>query len=175
MAKGLNRVQLIGRLGKDPEMRYTTQGKPVTTFSMATGDRWTDRDGNERDRTEWHLIETWDRLAEICNQYLTKGRQIYIEGRLKTDKWTDRDGGTRYTTKIVALDMMILDSKGDRDSSIAEPEDRGYSPNYEEYERSDPPPAAPPRRAESASPAGGSARNQPQPIGDTMNEDDIPF
>lgn len=113
MARGVNKVQLIGRLGKDPEMRYTGQGKAVTSFSLATGGKWTDRDGNERDDTEWHRIVTWNRLAEICNQYLSKGKQIYIEGRLKTNKWTDQSGNDRYTTEVVANDMMMLDSKGD--------------------------------------------------------------
>jgi single-strand DNA-binding protein len=117
MARGLNRAQLIGRLGKDPEMRYTKQGTAVTSFSVATGGKWTDRDGNERDDTEWHRVVAWNKLAEICNQYLSKGKQVYIEGRLQTRKWQDQSGNDRYTTEIIANDMLMLGNKDDGGSS----------------------------------------------------------
>lgn len=117
MARGLNRVQLIGRLGKDPEMRYTKQGTAVVSFSVATGGKYTDKDGNEHDDTEWHNVVAWGKLAEICNQYLNKGKQVYIEGRLQTRKWQDQSGNDRYTTEIIANDMLMLGSKGDGGSS----------------------------------------------------------
>ena len=113
MARGVNKVILIGNLGKDPEMRYTQSGTAVANFSLATTDSWTGKDGNKEERTEWHNIVAWARLAEICSQYLTKGRQVYIEGRIQTRKWEDKDGNTRYTTEIVAQNMQMLGSRGE--------------------------------------------------------------
>ncbi len=116
MARGVNKVILIGNLGKDPEMRYTQNGTAVANFSIATTESWGGRDGGERqEKTEWHNIVAWARLAEICGQYLTKGRQVYIEGRIQTRQWEDRDGNTRYTTEIVAQNMQMLGSRGDSD------------------------------------------------------------
>ena len=112
MARGVNKVILIGNLGKDPEIRYTQNGTAVANFTLATTDQWT-KDGDTQERTEWHNIVAWARLAEICNQYLQKGRQVYIEGRIQTRKWEDRDGNTRYTTEVVAQNMQMLGSRGD--------------------------------------------------------------
>ncbi len=112
MARGVNKVILIGNLGKDPEIRYTQSGTAVANFSLATTDSWT-KDGETNERTEWHNIVAWARLAEICNQYLSKGRQVYIEGRIQTRKWEDRDGNPRYTTEIVAQNMQMLGGRGD--------------------------------------------------------------
>ena len=109
MAKSVNKVILIGRLGKDPELKYTASGTPFCRFSMATDDTWNDKTSGERqEKTEWHNIVVWDRLAEICNQYLTKGKLIYIEGRLQTREWDDQDGNKRRTTEVVARDMVML-------------------------------------------------------------------
>ena len=111
MAKGLNKVMLIGRLGADPEIRYTADGTPVATFSLATdypvkrGDQW-------ETETDWHRVVAWRRLAEVCSEYLSKGRLVYVEGGLRTRSWEDRDGNKRWTTEVVARDMQILDSKG---------------------------------------------------------------
>jgi len=114
MARGVNKVILIGNLGKDPEIRYTQSGTAVANFTLATTDSWGGKDGQEKqERTEWHNIVAWARLAEICNQYLQKGKQVYIEGRIQTRKWEDRDGNTRYTTEIVARDMQMLGSRGE--------------------------------------------------------------
>ena len=107
MARGVNKAILIGNLGRDPEMRYTQNGTAVANFTLATTDSWTGKDGNKEERTEWHNIVAWARLAEICSQYLTKGRHVYIEGRIQTRKWEDRDGNTRYTTEVVAQNMQI--------------------------------------------------------------------
>ena len=107
----LNRVQLIGRLGKDPENRFTPTGKQVAQFSLAVSDRWKSAEGETKENTEWVNIEAWGRLGEICTQYLKKGRLVFLEGRLKTDKVDDKSGGTKYYTKVVALSMQMLDRK----------------------------------------------------------------
>lgn len=113
----VNRVFLIGRLGRDPELRYTGSGTPVANFSLATDETWTDSNGQRQNRTEWHNIVVWSRLAEICNQYLRKGRLIFIEGRIQTREWDDRDGNKRRTTEIVATNMQMLESKSDQGQS----------------------------------------------------------
>ncbi|MFC1883486.1 single-stranded DNA-binding protein [Thermodesulfobacteriota bacterium] len=110
---GINKVILVGRLGKDPEVRYTPSGVPVANFSLATSEEWKDKStGEKQERTEWHRVEAWRRLGEICGEYLHKGKQVYIEGKLQTDAWEDRDGNKRYTTKIIAQNMQMLDSMG---------------------------------------------------------------
>jgi single-strand DNA-binding protein len=107
----LNRAMLIGRLGKDPEVRYTQDGKAVASFSIATSEKWKDKaTGENREKTEWHRIVAFRRLGEICGEYLSKGSQIYIEGRLQTRSW-EKDGVTRYTTEIIADRMQMLGSK----------------------------------------------------------------
>ena len=109
MAKSVNKVILVGRLGRDPELKYTANGVPFCRFSMATDDSWNDKNSGERqERTEWHNIVVWDRLAEICNQYLTKGKLVYIEGALQTREWDDQDGNKRKTTEVRARDMVML-------------------------------------------------------------------
>lgn len=111
MAKSVNKVILVGRLGRDPELKYTASGTAFCRFSMATDDVWNDKASGERqERTEWHNIVAWDRLAEICNQYLTKGRQVYVEGSLQTREWDDQDGNKRKTTEIRARDVVLLGS-----------------------------------------------------------------
>ncbi len=105
MAKSVNKVILVGRLGRDPELKYTASGTPFCRFSLATDDVWNDKGSGERqERTEWHSIVAWDRLAEICNQYLTKGKLVYIEGSLQTREWDDQEGNKRKTTEIRARD-----------------------------------------------------------------------
>jgi len=117
MASGLNKVLLIGRLGKDPEVRYTTTGGSVATFSIATNENWTDKNGQKQERTEWHRIVAWGKLGEICGQYLSKGREAFVEGRLQTREWTDKDGNKRYTTEIVASNVQFLGGSAERASS----------------------------------------------------------
>src|SRR5262250_2947738 len=114
MAKSVNKVILSGRLGRDPELKYTASGVPFCRFSIATDDVWNDKGSGERqERTEWHNIVAWDRLAEICNQYLTKGKQVYIEGSLQTREWDDQEGDKRKTTEIRARDMVMLSGGGE--------------------------------------------------------------
>ena len=108
----VNKAIIVGNLGRDPEIRYTQNNTPVATFSIATTDQWSDRNGEKQERTEWHRIVAWGRLAEICSQYLQKGKQVYVEGRLQTREWEDKDGNKRYTTEIVAKEMKMLSPKG---------------------------------------------------------------
>ncbi len=120
MSRGLNKVMIIGRLGRDPEMRYTPSGRPVTTFSVATSRSWNTADGERRTQTEWFNVVAWSSLAEICNQFLTKGQQVYIEGRLQTRQWEDDQGKRHSSVEIVANEMIILGSR--RSNSSAEEE-----------------------------------------------------
>jgi single-strand DNA-binding protein len=123
----LNRVQLIGRLGKDPETRFTPNGKKVANFSLAVGERWKTTGGEAKENTEWFNIEAWGRLGEICQQYLQKGRLVFIEGRLKTDRYEDKGGETKYFTKVVALMMQMLDRKPEEEPvATVEEEQAGY-------------------------------------------------
>lgn len=105
---GLNKVILIGNLGRDPELRYTQGGQAVANFTLATTESITKRDGEREDRTEWHRIVAWGKLAEICGEYLSKGKQIYLEGRIQTREWEDKEGNKRWTTEIVARNMQML-------------------------------------------------------------------
>jgi len=111
--RSLNKVQLLGRLGRDPEVRYTNNGQAVANFSMATSESWRSKDGNDETRTEWHKVVAFGKLGEICGQYLNKGKQVFIEGRLQTREWQDRDGNKRTTTEIVVSDMIMLGGRGD--------------------------------------------------------------
>ena len=120
MSRGLNKVMIIGHLGRDPEMRYTPSGRPVTTFTVATSRSWNSADGERHTETEWFNIVTWSNLAEICKQYLTKGQQVYIEGRLQTRRWEDKEGNKHTTTEIVATEMMILGERRDANHALAD-------------------------------------------------------
>lgn len=126
---GVNKAILVGNLGRDPELRYTQSGTAVANFSLATTERWTDRDGNRQEQTEWHRIVAWGKLAEIVNQYLSKGEQVYIEGRLQTREWEDREGQSRRTTEIRADEMVMLGGGGAGDfagePAGPAPDDRG--------------------------------------------------
>jgi len=113
MAKGLNKVMLIGHLGNDPELRTTASGQSVVNFTIATNENFKDSSGNLQEKTEWHRLVAWGKLAEICHQYLKKGRQVYVEGRLQTRSWDDtKSGEKRYITEIVCSDMQMLGGQG---------------------------------------------------------------
>tara|TARA_B110000459_G_C16619059_1_gene500584 strand:- start:1199 stop:1660 length:462 start_codon:yes stop_codon:yes gene_type:complete len=153
MARGINKVILVGNLGKEPEVRFTPDGSAVANIVLATSDSWRDKTSGEmQDRTEWHRIVFFNRLAEIAGEYLHKGSKVYLEGSLKTRKWTDKDNNERYTTEIVASEMQMLDKKGEIDGSSA-----SFSSNA-----SDSPASTPKNKAEPA-------------IAETLAEDDIPF
>ena len=154
MARGINKVILIGNLGNDPDVRYTSGGSPIANVSLATSDSWRDKEtGDLQERTEWHRVVFFSRLAEIVSEYLRKGSKIYVEGRLQTRKWQDRDGNDRYTTEIVANEMQMLDGR----TAPGEPV---------------------PATASARNPAGANA---PVPQGNTTGDggefvdDDIPF
>src|SRR3990170_1176693 len=113
MAGSVNKVILIGRLGRDPELKYTPSGAPVAKFSIATDEVFKDRSGEQQRRTEWHTIVAWSKLAEICGEYLTKGKQVYIEGSIRSRQWEDQSGNKRTSYEIVARQMTMLGSRGD--------------------------------------------------------------
>ncbi len=119
----INKAILVGRLGKDPEVRYTPEGMMVTTFTLATDEQRKDKNGERVRMTEWHRVVTFGKLAEICGKYLAKGKLVFVEGRIRTQAWEDKDGNKRSTTEIIASDMRMLDSKGQRgpDASQEEP------------------------------------------------------
>ena len=125
MARGVNKVILIGNLGSDPEVKYTPDGVPVANFSLATNESWNDKDGQRQERTEWHRLVLWRKLAEIAQQYLKKGAKIYVEGKLQTRSWDDQSGQKRYMTEVVVNDMQMLDSRGEGGGSGDR--DAGYS------------------------------------------------
>ena len=148
----INKVILIGRLGKDPEVKYTTSGAPVAKFTLATDEVFKDRAGEQQKHTEWHNIVAWNRLAEICGEYLTKGKQIYIEGSIRSRQWEDQSGNKRTSYEIVAREMKMLGSKADSPSPLG----RTISPMTDRT----PPEPEPP--AEAPSPP-------------EMTDEDIPF
>ena len=113
----VNKVILLGNLGRDPEVRFTQGGTPVANFTMATTDRWSDPSGEKKEKTEWHRIVVWGKQAEIAGEYLKKGRPVFVEGSLQTREWTDRDGNKRYTTEVRAFNMQFLGRPEDRGSS----------------------------------------------------------
>lgn len=127
MARGLNKVLIIGSVGREPEMRYTPSGRPVTSFSVAVGRTWTTTEGERREEIEWFNVVAWGNLAEICKSQLTKDQQIYLEGRIQTRGWEDADGKKHFRTEVVASEMIVLGDRGpayvDDDDSFDEPED----------------------------------------------------
>ena len=139
----LNKVMIIGRLGRDPEVRYTQNGSPVATLNIATDESYTDRDGNRTERTEWHRVVVFQRAAETCAQYLSKGSLVYVEGKLQTRKWQDQNGQDRYTTEIRAQRVLFLER---RNSDSPSGEARPAAP------RDAMPPRRPPRQAPASQP-----------------------
>ncbi|MFZ1342084.1 single-stranded DNA-binding protein [Thiothrix eikelboomii] len=166
MARGINKVILVGTLGRDPETKYMPSGGAITNVSIATSEQWTDKaSGEKQDRTEWHRVVFFNRLAEIAGQYLRKGQQVYIEGRLQTRKWQGQDGQDRYTTEIIADQMQMLGGRSEAGSTgefNAPPPTTSGSGNFSGAR-----PAAPPSSTHSA-PASG--RNDFEDF-----DDDIPF
>lgn len=170
MARGINKVILVGNLGRDPETRYLPSGGAVTNITIATSESWTDKQtGQKQERTEWHRVVFFNRLAEIAGEYLRKGSKVYVEGALRTRKWQDQNGQDRYSTEIVANEMQMLDSRG----GGAAP-DGGYE-NMPEAQWGDSSyggaPASSPNTAPSSQP---NASAKPQPVVDAF-DDDIPF
>ncbi len=148
--RGLNKVQIIGNLGRDPEMRYTPNGKPVTSFTVAVSRSWVKPEGERTEKTEWFNVVAWDRLAEICGQHLAKGSLVYVEGRLETRSWEAENGQKHFRTEIVANEMIILERRGRvadlATSGESEPSETPLAETSNAGAPSDdvPPPAAPP-------------------------------
>jgi single-strand DNA-binding protein len=153
---GVNKVILIGNLGRDPEVRYTPGGQAVANFTVATNENWTDKQGQKQERTEWHKIVVWGKLAELCGEYLSKGRQAYIEGRLQTREWTNKEGAKQYTTEVVANQVVFL-SGGERGQGRGASRQGGGAP----ADDMGPPPPEMDQGPAAGGPKGG--------------EDDIPF
>jgi len=133
MARGLNKVMIIGNLGRDPELRYTPGGKPVTSFSLASSRTWVSSDGDRREETEWFNVVAWGGLAEICNQHLVKGQQVYVEGRLQTRGWEDEQGQRHFRTEVVANEMIILGIRLAQENCVQE-HPNGPDQRFEEDE-----------------------------------------
>ena len=133
---GVNKVILVGNLGRDPEVRYTSDGKPVANFTMATTERWSDpASGERKEKTEWHRIVVWGKQAEIAGEYLRKGRQVYVEGSLQTREWTDRDGNKRQTTEVRAQRFQMLGRRAEEEGAPASPKPTAVAekgPGFEE-------------------------------------------
>lgn len=167
MATGVNKVILVGNLGADPEVRFTPGGQAVANFRIATSDSWTDKSGQKQERTEWHRIVVWGKLAELCGEYLKKGRQCFIEGRLQTREWTDKEGKKNYTTEVVANSVVFL---GGRDgASAGGGQQRQYSRSQQQPQQQGP------GDYDYGPPAGGGMDDN---MGGGMGggaDDDIPF
>src|SRR3989304_1563607 len=133
MANSVNKVILVGRLGKDPEVKYTQAGVPVARFTIATDESWKDQSGEKQQRTEWHNVVAWRKLAEICGQYLNKGKLVYVEGRLQTRSWEDKEGNKRYTTEIQADNLVMLSARTEevrqeKSAAVGAPSSAAFEP-----------------------------------------------
>jgi single-strand DNA-binding protein len=160
---GVNKVILVGNLGKDPEVRYTPGGQAVANFTIATNENWTDKQGQKQERTEWHRIVVWGKAAELCGEYLSKGRQVYIEGRLQTREWNNKEGAKQYTTEVVANPVggVVFLSGGERGGGQGRA-GRSGGAGQDDF-------GAPPSGMDEG-PSGGSGGGSPK-----GGEDDIPF
>lgn len=164
MPKSLNRVQLIGNLTRDPELRYTPSGAAVCSFSIATNRNWTTDSGEKKDEVDFHRIVAWSKLAEICSQFLTKGRKVYVEGRLTTRSWTAQDGTQKQSTEIIINDMILLDSRRDGEAVKSEPqEEKSAKPTKKETKDTK---EEAPKEEES---------QEPSQAAEDIAADDIPF
>ena len=170
MARGINKVILVGNLGQDPEVRYMPSGGAVTNLTIATSEAWKDKTtGEMQDRTEWHRVVLFNRLAEIAGEYLKKGSKVYLEGSLRTRKWQDQSGQDKYTTEIVGAEMQMLDGRGSQGG-----QGQGAPmPSYEDYGQSAPSQTSAPSRA--PRPQQSAPQSQPQPATAHDFDDDIPF
>ena len=173
MARGINKVILIGNVGQDPEVKYMPSGGAVTNLSVATSETWKDKNtGQPQEHTEWHRVVFFNRLGEIAGEYLRKGSKVYVEGSLRTRKWQGQDGSDRYTTEIVASEMQMLDGRGDNSNNDAG--GGNYNQNYAPQQRPAAPQNAPAKQGGFSQQA--PANNPPQqPAGFDSFDDDIPF
>jgi len=173
MAMSLNKVQLIGNLTRDPEMKQIPGGQVVTTFSLATNLSWTDASGRKQDKAEYHNIVAWRKLAEICGQYLKKGGKVYIEGRIQTRSWEAEDGSKKYRTEIVADNMIMLDRKGDATTMAPSP-NAGIA-QQAPVQGATPQPTASPAQQATTPASQVTPTETPAPPEDEVTIDDLPF
>jgi single-strand DNA-binding protein len=174
MARSLNRVQLIGNLTRDPELRYTPSGTAVCSFSIATNRNWTTDSGEKKEEVEFHRIVAWNKLAELCSQFLTKGRKVFVEGRLTTRSWTAQDGTQKQTTEIIINDMILLDNRrSGGEEAVTEPSSAEASEGQGEAETKKAKKAAKEKEKEPVQEAPASQRGEPSE--DEVAPDDIPF
>jgi single-strand DNA-binding protein len=184
-SRSLNKVQLIGNLTRDPELRYTPTGAAVCTIGLATNRSWVMESGEKKEETEFHRVVAWNKLAELCSQLLTKGRKIYVEGRLRTNQWQGQDGVQRYTTEVVIEDMIILDSRrpvvsgedaggehgmSDTRTTVAQPQ---QTPPTDDSQKTDDKPEEKPSDADTGDKT-KSKQNKAE-VNEDINPDDIPF
>jgi single-strand DNA-binding protein len=179
VSKDLNKIMIIGRLGADPEMRYTPQGTPVTTFRVAAGRSWKDADGTQHEETEWFRVVAWNKMAEVCNTYLTRGARVYVEGRLQTRRWQEKETGQdHFTTEVIAGDMIMLEGrKADTSTEAFEPaeEPEVVAPSTSPARRT---PASAPARAAGGNGTSGRSKaglGRTLPRSDAFPEEDLPF
>jgi single-strand DNA-binding protein len=185
-ARSLNKVQLIGNLTRDPELRYTPTGAAVCTIGLATNRSWVMESGEKKEETEFHRVVAWNKLAELCSQLLAKGRKIYVEGRLRTNQWQGQDGTQRYTTEVVIEDMIILDSRrpvvpgedaggehgaSDTKTTVAQPQPT-QGTGDDQKQSTDKPEEKP---LNSASPDNAQDKRDKPAVSEDINPDDIPF
>ena len=179
MARGINKVILVGNLGADPETRYTAAGAAMTTMSVATSESWRDKQsGDMQERTEWHRVKFFGRLAEIAGEYLRKGRQVYIEGSLRTDRWQDQSGQDRYTTEVIANEMQMLGGRGDEMGGQAASRREGFRENRTAQQQPQQQPQQQSQggqQSESGQRAQGGQQSASEPPDDNFTDDDIPF
>ena len=181
MARSLNRVQLIGNLTRDPELRYTPNGNGVCTFGIATNRSWTTDAGEKREEVDFHRIVAWNKLAELCSQFLTKGRKVYVEGRLSTRNWTGQDGTQKTTTEVVIDDMILLDNRQSGSNQQSARTDENNEPEHEEVREEQPAKvtrvqAKPVKQEEPEDPSASSGQEKDGSSGDEeVAPDDIPF
>lgn len=160
MARGLNKVMLIGHLGSDPEVRVLPSGSSVANFSIATNEYYKDQSGELKERTEWHNIVAYGKLADVCRQYLKKGKQVYIEGRLQTRNWEDKDTGKKnYRTEIICSEMQMLGGRAEGGAEM---------PHIESAD-------VPPAEISAPMPQSGGGKEMPKNVGGAQNPDDLPF
>lgn len=176
MARSLNRVQLIGNLTRDPELRYTPQGTAVCSFGLATNRSWTTDTGEKRDEAEFHRIVAWNKLAELCSQFLTKGKKVFVEGRLSTRSWNAQDGTQKSTTEIIISDMILLDSMGSRSVSPAgDKEDSVKQNSQEDQEEVAEVSMKPEKKVKSSLKQDKEKEEQEEVPSEEVAPDDIPF
>jgi single-strand DNA-binding protein len=175
MARSLNKVQLIGNLTRDPELRYTPNGNAVCSFSLATNRNWTTDSGEKREEVDFHRIIAWNKLGELCSQFLVKGRKVYVEGRLTTRTWTGQDGAQKSTTEVIINDMILLDKGGASAATVADTNEDIVPGEVDEAPAEDAKPKKPSKDKAAATGKNDNEESAPRNSDEEVMPDDIPF